>query len=355
MMKLAAYLSRSRHGIFYFRWPIPHAPESRHSLRISLQTRCPKRAGILSRHLASCGESIRLQVVDSSMRYGEIRSIVQAMLQQTLQSTIARLDNQGPLHNYNPAAEDNARSILAAGAVDFWEMVEPEEVERTLERVTSFSGRTRPEIETSKSDVLELFRTGMLAYWTAVDDHRNKLQFVDLTSEPQTRQKDALRHQELDSDSKTLAEVVALYIKEQDRIGAWVERTRAKQEATLGVLVELIGSATPMFSITKKTAQEVKAVLLALPPNKNKNPLTRSLSLRDAAKVRGIESMSPVTLNAYIGAFHTFTGWAVNNGYAKENPFEGMKVRSSSRATAMDESRKAFPPEAIAMMVKELT
>ena len=341
-MKLAAYLCRSRHGVFYFRWPIPNAPMSQQRLRISLQTRCPKRAGVLARHLASCGESLRLQVVGSSMRYDEIRTIVQGVLQQTLQRTIARLDNQGPLHKYNPTAEENARSILSAGAEDYWEMVGPEEVERTLARVTAFSGRPRAEIEVSKADVLELFRTGMLAYWNAVDDHRKKLQSVDLITVPIMGQKDNLLHREVTNDSTTLAEVVALYIKEQDRIGAWVERTRAKQEATLGVLVELVGSATPMASISKKNAQDVKAVLLSLPPNKNKNPLTRNLSLRDAAKVPGIESMSPVTLNAYIGAFHTFTGWAVNNGYANENPFEGMKVRSSSRAAAMDESRKAL-------------
>ncbi|WP_054007018.1 site-specific integrase [Cypionkella psychrotolerans] len=290
------------------------------------------------------------------MRYDEIRTIVQGVLQQTLQHTIARLDNQGPLHKYNPVAEDNARSILAAGAEDYWEMVGPEEVEKTLEKVASFSGRPRTEIEASKSDVLELFRTGMLAYWNAVDDHRKKLQSVDLTTGLHPRQKDAAIQQEQpDSDSRTLAEVVALYIKEQDGIGAWVERTRAKQEATLGVLVELVGSATAMASISKKNAQDVKSVLLALPPNKNKNPFTRNLSLRDAAKVPGIEPMSPVTLNAYLSAFHTFTAWAVNNGYAKENPFEGMKVRGGNRAAGVDETRKPFPPEAIVKMVRELT
>ena len=45
-MRLNSYLSRSRHGIFYFRWPMPNRtiPEKRTSFRLSLRTRCPKLA-----------------------------------------------------------------------------------------------------------------------------------------------------------------------------------------------------------------------------------------------------------------------------------------------------------------------
>ncbi|MEO0745540.1 MAG: DUF6538 domain-containing protein, partial [Pseudomonadota bacterium] len=53
---LSSYLSPSRHGIYYFRWPIPSSKEGkRTTVRISLRTRCPDRAGDLARHLASCG------------------------------------------------------------------------------------------------------------------------------------------------------------------------------------------------------------------------------------------------------------------------------------------------------------
>ncbi|WP_318010150.1 DUF6538 domain-containing protein [Roseovarius carneus] len=55
-MKLSAYLSASRHGVYYFRWPLPRAEDHKRStVRISLRTKCPDRAGDLARHLASCG------------------------------------------------------------------------------------------------------------------------------------------------------------------------------------------------------------------------------------------------------------------------------------------------------------
>ena len=251
-MKLAAYLSRSRHGVFYFRWPIPNAPVSQQRLRISLQTRCPKRAGLLARHLASCGESLRLQLVGSTMRYDEIRTCVQGMLQESLQRTIARLDTQGPLHNFNAVVEDGTRSLLAAGTEDYWEMVGPEEIERSLQKVTTFSGRSRDEIEASRADVLELYRVGLLAYWDAVKDHRRKLQSVELLPvggrEGSVQGKIPERTGTATNLNATLSDVVNQYIDENWQAGVWVARTRDKQKATLGVLIELLGGSTPISS-----------------------------------------------------------------------------------------------------------
>ena len=153
---------------------------------------------------------------------------------------------------------------------------------------------------------------------------------------------------------RTLAEVVDLYINEQVRVGGWAVRTRAKQEATLGVLVELLGGATPMDSITKRDAQDVKSVLLTMPANKNNNPKTRNLSIREAAKVQGVAPIGPLTLNGYLGAFHTFTDWAAKNSYATGKAFEGIKVRAKRNTSAVDQVRAAFAPAAVASMVKEL-
>ena len=55
-MKLSSYLCLSRHGVFYFRWPLPRTDhDCRPSIKISLRRQCPERAGTLARYLASCG------------------------------------------------------------------------------------------------------------------------------------------------------------------------------------------------------------------------------------------------------------------------------------------------------------
>ena len=357
-MKLAAYLSRSRHGVFYFRWPIPNALVSQQRLRISLQTRCPKRAGLLARHLASCGESLRLQLVGSTMRYDEIRTCVQAMLQESLQRTIARLDTQGPLHNFNAVVEDGTRSLLAAGTEDYWEMVGPEEIERSLQKVTTFSGRSRDEIEASRADVLELYRVGLLAYWEAVQDHRRKLQSVELLPvagrEGSVQGKIPEKTGTKTNLNATLSDVVNQYIDENWQAGVWVARTRDKQKATLGVLIELLGGSTLISSIGMQEAQDVKIVVRGIPSNKNKNPKTRDLSLRDAAKVPGVQRLSSETVNFYLGAYYTFFDWAMKNGYAREKLFDGMKVKTKRDTSDADSKRSPFPDEAVSKMIAEL-
>ncbi|SDX07786.1 hypothetical protein SAMN05444006_109180 [Allgaiera indica] len=60
-MRLAAYLSTSRHGIFYFRYPLPadgHPSRKRAHIKVSLGTREPKDAQQLARLLALAGQFI---------------------------------------------------------------------------------------------------------------------------------------------------------------------------------------------------------------------------------------------------------------------------------------------------------
>jgi integrase len=357
-MKLAAYLSRSRHGVFYFRWPIPNAPESRQTVRISLQTRCPKRASLLARYLASCGESLRMQLVDTTMRYDEIRNYVQGMLQDWLKRTIERLDRDGPQNKYDHAAEANIVSLLRSGPDDYWEFCGPKEADRVLEGLATFSGQPRTEFDANKADSLELFRKGYIAYWEAVAEHRKNLQSIDLGLAPDKNRNQSVGPTvvgEAEAHSRaTLSEVVNLFIEEQLRAKAWIPKTEHKRRRSLAILVELIGGNTPMIAVTKAHAQDVKSVLLKLPSNRSKKSATRDLNLREAARVAGVASMSTQTLNDHLGTFLAFTEWAARNGYGRENLFSGMNVGKKASDTT-DAGRLAFSPEDLSLMVYELT
>lgn len=86
-MKLSAYLSSSRHGVFYFRWPLPSAErQGRRTVRVSLRTRCPDRAGDLARYLASCGRLVRGNKALARLRQDEIREIMRRYFAVTLDS-----------------------------------------------------------------------------------------------------------------------------------------------------------------------------------------------------------------------------------------------------------------------------
>jgi len=95
-MKLSAYLSPSRHGIYYFRWPLPLKTHyKRASIRISLRTRCPERAGDLACYLASCGRLIRDNKDLAQLRQDEIREMVRNFFKHKLKLYIERLNESG--------------------------------------------------------------------------------------------------------------------------------------------------------------------------------------------------------------------------------------------------------------------
>ncbi len=94
-MKLSAYLSLSRHGIYYFRWPLPcHAGNKRQSIKVSLRTRCPDQAGDLARFLASCGRILRDNRALAQLKRNEIRDKVQSYFKAQLDQYLDWLDRR---------------------------------------------------------------------------------------------------------------------------------------------------------------------------------------------------------------------------------------------------------------------
>ena len=114
-MMLSSYLSPSRHGVYYFRWPIPPSQEGkRATVRISLRTRCPDRAGDLARYLASCGRILGDNSALAGLRQSEIRDKVQAYFKAQLDQYLDWLDRRGL--SQNPALLDRDTPRLATRA-----------------------------------------------------------------------------------------------------------------------------------------------------------------------------------------------------------------------------------------------
>ena len=98
-MRRATYLDTSRHGVFYFRWPVPatlHPQHKRLSIRVSLETRCPVTAQWLSRLLVLAGQSPQARATHHSMRYDEVRQHVQGYFRDMLTQFKNELAAEGP-------------------------------------------------------------------------------------------------------------------------------------------------------------------------------------------------------------------------------------------------------------------
>jgi len=66
----------------------------------------------------------------------------------------------------------------------------------------------------------------------------------------------------------------------------------------------------------------------------------------------GVERISARTMNVYLGHMQHFCGWAVNNGYATQNVFQGLRLK---RTTRSEEGRRAFTADELRLMFSHLT
>ena len=130
-MKLHAYLSLSRHGIYYFRWPLPdtrpkpHTRPSitRRTLRVSLRTRCPKEAGTLARRLAVCGDTITKHIEASGMNHGELRTKVHGHFKRVLERAKARRDELGPFTDPEKERMIDTLQYYEMDNEDYWQLM----------------------------------------------------------------------------------------------------------------------------------------------------------------------------------------------------------------------------------------
>lgn len=357
-MRLAAYLSTSRHGIFYFRYPLPtacHPARKRGHVKMSLATRERKQAGQFARLLAVAGQSLLSQPKVLAMRYDQMRRHVQEHFSQMLRDFRERSDADGPLTEAHLHAL-KASQMQATCAVGDW--LDLTQYDDATALVRAFCDRRGieeiPQGEKASLLAAEL-QKGYREYAALALEH--VAAFDKLSLDPQAPTSAEVVLVEVARPANTaqslpLADVLSRYFDELERTKALAAKTESEKRDALALMAELSGSKPPA-TMTKADVQEVKAALFKLPKNRSKNPLTRDLPLRKALELTGVERIAARTMNVYLGHMQHFFGWAVDNGYAAENVFQGLRLKRTARSD--EEGRKAFSAEQLQLMFSHLT
>lgn len=125
-MKLHLYLSHSRHGIFYFRWPLRSVDNhrDRQTILLSLQARCPRQAAALARALAVFGISLGRTGEFGRMRHDELRKAVHTAFKAQLAKMIDGIGADGPISELQQAPLQTS-VWLAEGKPDDFREISP--------------------------------------------------------------------------------------------------------------------------------------------------------------------------------------------------------------------------------------
>lgn len=151
---------------------------------------------------------------------------------------------------------------------------------------------------------------------------------------------------------KSVGEAAAIYFDEVKKTAPVEPKTEFDRREVLELLAEITGHK-PLPVITKGDAQEVKQVLMRLPWNRNKMTATRGKTLADMLMVEGVRVISARRVATHLGNLHAFFKWAVANGYAVANVFEGMQVKASKKSR--EDGRDPFNAEQLQAMFRHLT
>jgi len=128
-MRIAAYLCSSRHGIFYFRYPLPvhcHPTGSRGHVKISLGTREPRDARQLARILVVAAQSVLSGSKVLAMRYDELRNHMREFFGQLLREFRERSADSGPASGRDLEMLTIVQSVPNLDAEEFAAIYHPE-------------------------------------------------------------------------------------------------------------------------------------------------------------------------------------------------------------------------------------
>lgn len=348
-MRLCSFLSVSRHRIYYFRFPFTNGENGRrNSIRLSLKTRCPKIAKSYAIQLGAYCTALVSDGICNTMEVNKLKQLIADYFEDIQRRSIEYINLEGfsadTRKSYSDAIKYLKSDIRVNGnaALDIYTPVDD------FKDVSRISGQ---QFDAVSEVAMPLLRQGALEHFTSLVEYGDA---KNQSTVERVYNSDRGHKPVSNINEKTsLKHVINEYIKERLNAAAVSQKHIKAQRADLKLLLEIVGDDTSIQQFDGELIRHVKNVLMALPKQRNKNPLTRNLSLQDAILVEGIEKLNGKTLNGYLGNFRTFFKWAVDSRYLNANPFEGVTIEYKRKPVS--ERRKAYSQEALSKVFHALT
>ncbi|WP_375788094.1 hypothetical protein ACE10Z_11970 [Bradyrhizobium sp. Pha-3] len=319
-----SYLAVSRHGIYYFRWPLRltnPAERKSSSVKISLQTRDPKEALRVSRVLSYWAQQLVRHGTERGMTFEEIRRLLTTHFSQMLAQRKLQIATTGRLAQIEAMALENG-SAFAAEAVQDGASLFPggndddlvarfmERYELNLQPGTDAHTTLRTELKRAYRD----YCSSVLAYDRSLENY----QFENKTDSA------ASADHVVGLPYISLQQLIDRHTKDSNLGSQWTQKTQHEKGDHFALLVELLTADKDVTKISIADAHRVKETLTKYPKNRRKDRRTRDLALLDALNIPGVSTINVQTINKYLQTYGTMFGWAKRNGLVSSNVFEGL-------------------------------
>lgn len=146
--------------------------------------------------------------------------------------------------------------------------------------------------------------------------------------------------------SPTITHIIEEYVN--DNKSAWTGKTLLEYGSYWRLLQDVLEVDT-VAEVTREEVRKLRDKLCRLPANLYKKHPGKSI--KQVLTLHDIQPMSTTTVNKLLTLFGSLMIHCVKEGYRRDNPTEGLKVKQKKRA---DEERKAYTGEDLKKMVAAL-
>ncbi len=343
-----SYLIRSRHAIYYFRYPI--AQNTAQRVSISLKTRCPKEAlryaKALEYHAFMVMDDPKMQSLD----YADVKHILRKHFAEVLERVKRAIDKDGPLaedkvvrlkslQSYALEAIDGNRDELYENIFVSGDDI-PEELslDMTLEPIAARYDIPSDKQSKEYAALRREYKYALNGYIDSLLSYNANIGFYDHTAPTlQGKVEHATNRNEL-----KLKNIISAYLNEIKGKGG--ERGFRSKRDCINYLTEVFSGDHLITDIDYSDVRKVKDMLLKTPSNRNKIKETRGLPLDKQIEVlerHDLKLISDETVNNYLGYISGMFRWAKQNKYIPENPFESMRVKVDKKAAKRESFKKS--------------
>lgn len=357
-----SYLIKSRHDVYYFRYPLPawiigDCKPSKGRISISLQTRCPKEALRLAKILEYHSHDILNRLDNKHMDFVDIVELLKGHWGAVLEQTKARINRDGALpqanvQNFERMLED-LDSMIAAN-VDYelelidleWSYEDYAAERKALDKIMQGAQVSFPEGSREYNILKSQNKFVRKEYVQEVLRYNDGFVSYALPATPKAMMREILAVSE--QKHPTMLQAKAGKVKPVHTLGAVMQayleeikpsisaRSFEEQRDCLAYLTDWLGQDYPIIQLDVSKAREAKGLLAGTPKNRNKQAVTKGRTIPDQialAAEHALPCLGNASVNKYLTYFDGMLGWAKDNRYITDNPFTGIRVKAAKKKT----------------------
>ena len=155
-------------------------------------------------------------------------------------------------------------------------------------------------------------------------------ELIPMLKEDQTSSVEAVNEVVEDVPVVLFSDVQKRYVAENEKGDAWSAKTKVEYLKSYALFIEVMGDMD-VSKIDRRAMNRFKDTLMELPPNRNKNPKYRDLSIPEILELKPAQTIAPRTINKNLVRIGSLFGYAVKCGDMLSNPATDLQVKIKSR------------------------